>query len=174
MTEEETLPAQGHSQAHGGRGGLKGRPRGRLRGRLSVSAPGQRVCPARFARKSWLFAPCSRRAEAPRHSKHHAPTFKDASPAAAAQLPTTVSSLSLQPPRSWALPMAPPPSPPPLELTSGPLLSQHPGFHPCWPLVFHSPSRSPPSIPVNQDPCAAATLFYPPPGWPPCCSCLTP
>lgn len=46
MTEEEILPAQGHPQAHGGRGGLKGRPRGRLRSRLSVSAPGQCVCPA--------------------------------------------------------------------------------------------------------------------------------
>lgn len=97
MTDEEILPAQGHPQAHRVRGGLKGW----LRGQLSVSAPGEAASAQPALPPSLGSLPCAPAGlRLPGIASITAPTFKDASPATAGQLPTMASSLSLQPQRT--------------------------------------------------------------------------
>lgn len=118
------------------------------------------LCPARLAPKSWLSALCSRRAEAPGHSKHHCSHVQGCQPSDGRTAAHDGLLALSTAPEDLSLPVAPLPSLPPLEPKSGPFLFQHPGSHRCWPLVFHSPSCSPPSIPVNQDPCGSYSPLF--------------
>lgn len=173
VTKEEILPAQGHPQAQGGLGGPEGTAQGLAQNTQCLSPwTGCLAQPA--PARSLGRLPCALPGlRLPGIAGISAPSFSDASPVEAGQLPTATA-LSLRPQLSWFLPMAMPPSPHPLGpwLTSGSVLFPTPWI----PLVLASCiSLTHPlaSIPMAKTLVAPASLSSLPPGWPPCCPCLT-